>query len=72
MRQMIQNLVQQIEAQWSGTTPGAVSSGHNSTSERVSLEKSAPFVLEINDLKQKLARLIEQVDQHNREAMSAP
>ena len=64
MREMIQNLAQQVEVIRSGTNPGAASSGHNSASEPVSSENSVPVALEINDLKKKVARLIEQVDQH--------
>ena len=67
MREMIQNLAQQIEVLQSVTNPGAASSGHNPTPEPVSSENSVPVTLEINDFKTKVAHLIEQVDQHNRE-----
>ena len=65
-REMIRNLAQQIVTLRSGTTPGAASSGNTATPEPVSSENSVPVVMEIEDLKQKVARLIEQVDRDNR------
>ena len=76
MKEMIRNLeilAQQIEALRSGTNnPGATLSGHKSASaEPVSLENSAPVVLEIKDLRhEEVTRLIEQVDQHNRDTLA--
>ena len=64
---MIQNLAQQIEALRSGTTPGRTSSEQRTTTEPASSENSVPVVMEVQDLKQKVAHLIEQLDQHNRE-----
>ena len=68
---MIRNLAQQtriqIETLRSGTTPGAASSGNNAAPEPVSSENSVPIVMEMEDLKQKVARLIELVDRSNRD-----
>ena len=65
---MIRNLAQQIEAIRSGTNTGAASSGHNGVSEHAQSENNAPIAIcmEVEDLEQKVTRLIEQVDQNNR------
>ena len=49
------------------TNPGAASSGRGVASEPVSLENNVAIAMEVEDLKQKVARLIEQEDQRNRE-----
>ena len=49
------------------TNPPVLPNGHDVATEPASLENSVPITMEINDLKQKVARLIEQVDQHSRE-----
>ena len=64
---MIRNLAQQVDVLQSGTNPESASSGNNATSEHVPLEDSAPIVLAIEDLKTKVAHLIERVDRHNRD-----
>ena len=66
-RKLSRNLAQQVEALRSGTNPGAASSGHKVAPEPVSLENNVPIATKVEDLKQKVARLIEQVAQHNRE-----
>ena len=63
----MQNLAQRIEAQRSGAHPNATSSGHNDISKATSAENSTPMMVEVEDLTQKVARLIEQVGQkHSR------
>ena len=64
---MIRNLAQQIEALRSGTHPGAASSGQNAGSEPTPAENSPPVMMEMEDLRQKVTRFIEQVDQNNGE-----
>ena len=66
-KEMLRNLAQQVEALRSGASPGAASSENNATSASASSENSVPIAIEIEDLKQKVARLIERGDQRNRE-----
>ena len=62
---MIRNLAQQIVSGRSGAHPGTTSTGSNVVSGQVSPENGVPALIEIEDLKQKVTRLIEQVDQHD-------
>ena len=66
-KEMLRNLAQQVEALQSGANPGIASSGSNVTSESASSDNNVPIVMEIEDLKQRVARLIEQADRQNRE-----
>ena len=64
---MLQNLAQQINAIRSGTHPGDTPTGSNVDPEQVPPENCVPAFLEIEDLKRKVACLIEQVGQHTQE-----
>ena len=63
IRDTVQSLAQQIDAIRSGTHPGDAA-GSTVVPEQESPEDSAPAFLEIEDLKRKVARLIEQVSEH--------
>ena len=66
-RERVRNLARQLEALRSGTTPGPASSENNATSGSVPTENSVTMAMEVEDLKNKVARLIERADRHNRE-----
>ena len=66
-KEVIRNLAQKAEALRSGTHLESALLGNNATSEHVPSDNSAPIVLEIEDLKTKVARLMERADQQNRD-----
>ena len=66
-RELIRNLPKQIEALQSGTHSGATSSGHNAVSEARPAEDSHSVMMGLADLRQKVTRLVEQVDQNSDE-----
>ena len=67
IRELVQNLAQQIDAIRNGTHPSHTSAGSNGATEQIPSEVGVPALLGTEDLKRKVARLTEQVGQNTQE-----
>ena len=65
LKEMFRTLARQVEALRGGTTPGSAPPENNTTPGAAPLENSATTVMDIEDLKNEVTRLIEQVDRLN-------
>ena len=66
LKERFRNLAWQVETRRGETTPGPASSENNAASGSVPPENSVTMVVKVEDLKNKVTRLIEQADHHNR------
>ena len=61
IRKVVEDLAQQVEAIKNGTHPKSTSAGSSCAPKQATPEAGVPALLEIEDLKRKVARLTEQV-----------
>ena len=66
----MEDLARQIEVMQNGTHPEGTSSGNNTAPGQNPPDVSVPALLEIEDLKRKVVRLIEQATQHTQDISS--